>query len=238
MYRAAVEAFVKEACPDRLDKVNDMMVEYEGREDSLIGELSTMLAAKHGSTIIEGGTDTSSSGEYSSDDGASLSSHGIGSSSDDRVSDGSPSADENRYHIAPDSANQCVLDTNDDKSSQTSDTPPEDQGVNAGAVAGGVALAAAGAASVGAAAFYASRSAGIDEEESNNSVNHYDSSSVGSSEWSTSDEISSVDTDTFNSSSSDVMLLLGTSSSMVAAIEAASEVTERVSASHCNNNKG
>merc|ERR1719221_123385 len=47
VYRAGVEALVKEACPERVDEIDDMMVEFDGREEILIGQLSTMLAQKH-----------------------------------------------------------------------------------------------------------------------------------------------------------------------------------------------
>jgi hypothetical protein len=50
MYRAGVEALVKEACPDELDNIDEMMIEYEGREEVLIGKLSIMLAAKNRSS--------------------------------------------------------------------------------------------------------------------------------------------------------------------------------------------
>lgn len=36
------------ACPEKKDQIDDMMVEYEGREEILIGQLSSMLAAKNG----------------------------------------------------------------------------------------------------------------------------------------------------------------------------------------------
>jgi len=35
------------ACPEKKDQIDDMMVEYEGREEILIGQLSSMLAAKN-----------------------------------------------------------------------------------------------------------------------------------------------------------------------------------------------
>jgi len=47
VYRAGVEALVKEACPEKYDMIDDMMAEYEGREEVLIGHLSTMLAHKN-----------------------------------------------------------------------------------------------------------------------------------------------------------------------------------------------
>ena len=45
-YRTGVEALVRQACPEHLDSVDDMMAEYEGRETVLIGQLSAMLAAQ------------------------------------------------------------------------------------------------------------------------------------------------------------------------------------------------
>eukprot|EP00986_Skeletonema_menzelii_P001087 scaffold291_cov143-Skeletonema_menzelii.AAC.3 len=45
-YRAGVEALVRQACPEHIDSVDDMMAEYEGREAVLIGQLSVMLAAQ------------------------------------------------------------------------------------------------------------------------------------------------------------------------------------------------
>jgi len=55
VYRAGVEALVKEACPERYDMIDEMMTEYAGREEVLIGHLSTMLAAKTG---VGGASDT------------------------------------------------------------------------------------------------------------------------------------------------------------------------------------
>jgi len=45
-YRAAVEALVRQACPEQIDNVDDLMAEYEGRESVLIGQLSVMLATQ------------------------------------------------------------------------------------------------------------------------------------------------------------------------------------------------
>ncbi|KAL3792909.1 hypothetical protein ACHAW5_006816 [Stephanodiscus triporus] len=47
VYRAAIEALVTEACPDKVDMIDDMMIEYDGREEELIRDLSRMLAAKN-----------------------------------------------------------------------------------------------------------------------------------------------------------------------------------------------
>mgnify|MGYP000249112105 CR=1 FL=1 len=49
-------AFDAPACPEEIDNIDNMMIEYEGREEVLIGHLSTMLAAKN-----RGNTSTSSS---------------------------------------------------------------------------------------------------------------------------------------------------------------------------------
>ena len=45
VYRAGVEALVKQVCPEKMNQIDDMMAEYDGREDVLIGELSAQLAA-------------------------------------------------------------------------------------------------------------------------------------------------------------------------------------------------
>jgi len=47
VYRAGVEALVKEVCPEKIDQIDEMMIEYEGREEILIGQLSSQLAAKN-----------------------------------------------------------------------------------------------------------------------------------------------------------------------------------------------
>jgi len=53
VYRAGIEALVKEACPEKTDTIDEMMKEYEGREEVLIGQLSYMLAAKNRRASIE-----------------------------------------------------------------------------------------------------------------------------------------------------------------------------------------
>lgn len=45
-YRAGVVALVKEACPEKIDQVDDLLVEYDGREELLIDNLTRMLADK------------------------------------------------------------------------------------------------------------------------------------------------------------------------------------------------
>ena len=35
------------ACPEEIERIDEMMLEYEGREEALIGHLSIMLAAKN-----------------------------------------------------------------------------------------------------------------------------------------------------------------------------------------------
>jgi hypothetical protein len=60
-YRAAVEALVRQTCPEHLDSVDEMMEEYEGRETVLIGQLSAMLATqqkrnKNGEDVDGGGS--------------------------------------------------------------------------------------------------------------------------------------------------------------------------------------
>lgn len=41
------------ACPDKVDMIDDMMIEYEGREEELIRDLSGMLAAKNDPEDVE-----------------------------------------------------------------------------------------------------------------------------------------------------------------------------------------
>mmetsp|Transcript_30167 Transcript_30167/g.64049 ORF Transcript_30167/g.64049 Transcript_30167/m.64049 type:complete len:132 (+) Transcript_30167:1-396(+) len=45
VYREGVEVLVKEACPEKMDRISELMIKYEGREEVLIGHLSTMLVA-------------------------------------------------------------------------------------------------------------------------------------------------------------------------------------------------
>jgi hypothetical protein len=62
-YRAAVEALVRQTCPEHLESVDEMMEEYEGRETVLIGQLSAMLATQqkrnNNGEDVDGGGSTS-----------------------------------------------------------------------------------------------------------------------------------------------------------------------------------
>jgi len=62
VYRAGVEALVKEACPERYSRIDEVMSEYEGREEVLIGHLSTMLVEKK-QAANESDTDYEDGGE-------------------------------------------------------------------------------------------------------------------------------------------------------------------------------
>mmetsp|Transcript_15486 Transcript_15486/g.27729 ORF Transcript_15486/g.27729 Transcript_15486/m.27729 type:complete len:808 (+) Transcript_15486:208-2631(+) len=62
VYRAGVEALVKEACPERYSRIDELMSEYEGREEVLIGHLSTMLVEKK-QAANESDTDYEDGGE-------------------------------------------------------------------------------------------------------------------------------------------------------------------------------
>jgi hypothetical protein len=50
MYRAGVEALLKESCPEELENLDELMNEYAGREEELIGQLSSMLASMNKSS--------------------------------------------------------------------------------------------------------------------------------------------------------------------------------------------
>ena len=50
MYRAGVEALLKESCPEELENLDELMNEYAGREEELIGQLSSMLASMNRSS--------------------------------------------------------------------------------------------------------------------------------------------------------------------------------------------
>lgn len=52
MYRAGVEALLKESAPEELENVDELMNEYAGREEELIGQLSSMLATMNRSSNI------------------------------------------------------------------------------------------------------------------------------------------------------------------------------------------
>jgi len=86
VYRAGVEALVKEVCPEKIDQIDEMMIEYEGREEILIGQLSSQLAAKNRES--KSSTDTDDDANYTNlytkkdkdDDDKSDASSSVGSS--------------------------------------------------------------------------------------------------------------------------------------------------------------
>jgi hypothetical protein len=52
IYRAGVEALLKESCPEELENLDELMTEYAGREEELIGQLSSMLASMNRATDV------------------------------------------------------------------------------------------------------------------------------------------------------------------------------------------
>lgn len=158
-----------------------MMIEYEGREEVLIGKLSIMLAAKNRS---------------SSDFGESQ-----------PTMDASDRSGEDRgdsFSSSSTASNGRVIE----KRGNSLEKYDEEEGD------GGANDAGSASAVVAAAAFAAAA-------PRRNSI---DSSSVGSSDWSTSDGLSSVDASHETSESS----LNETPASTLAAIGAASAITSKI----------
>ncbi|KAL7539791.1 hypothetical protein ACHAXR_009606 [Thalassiosira sp. AJA248-18] len=249
VYRAGVEALVREACPEKYHEIDDMMLQYEGREEVLIGHLSTMLAAKNRENASGTDTETSDEGEeenrrststsdytFSTDtdssgyrlstvSGRTLSSNTIGSktslgegaegtNSSSPSSGGSPQEKQQSPLASPDAVAAS-------SSSENSNAPND--GVNA-------AILAAGSASAAAAAGLFS----TDDDE------HSSSSSAGSSDWSSDDGFSSIDTSSLATSESvegrqpdtNEQALARRSARTLAVIGDASAVSQRVSGYH------
>jgi len=253
MYRAGVEALVKEACPDQMYRIEDMMVEYQGREQLLIGELSTMLAAKQ--RELDGDDDddyddddddsqglASNSDEWSLNENESSresnsrrsgkmdstlsDSDMVGSDGKSLVNSGMTMDDENVYNSGGDSSTKNDADVSNSEVGEAPKSELSQSSVgegNAGTVAVGV---AAGGAMAGAGALLASQASGKGSMEDIDRIEtSFDDSDSETSGWSSnSDGLSSMNSTSFETSESSIFEM--TRASSLAAIAKASKMTE------------
>eukprot|EP00804_Cyclotella_cryptica_P026669 CCRYP_007922-RB/>CCRYP_007922-RB protein AED:0.01 eAED:0.01 QI:367/1/1/1/1/1/3/1064/971 len=197
MYRAGIEALLKEACPEELENLDNIMKEYEGREEQLIGQLSSMLAAMNRNTVLSDDEKSGGSGENKTLRGSAMSSVTSNTSSTSDYGDLSSrnEADQSQFQGA-----------HPKKESPTEQDKTESENT---------------AAAAAAATLFNS------ESLSTGVIDHYsssdDSSSAGSSDWSTDEGLSSVDASMGTEGS-----VVNTTPSMLAAIGVASSITKQV----------
>ncbi|KAL7546951.1 hypothetical protein ACHAWF_010275 [Thalassiosira exigua] len=189
VYRAGVEALVKEACPERYDKIDEMMLEYEGREEVLIGHLSTMLAAKNRENASESETDDETEGE---EDPAHPRGYGAStlSSLGSRRSALGPMAHSASSEESGADARSPPPRKGSGRDDQTS-SAREKEGGRRSEFSAAVAAAGSASAAAAAAALYSDHDSDSDSDSDDGSDS---SSSDGSSGWSSDDGFSSIDT--------------------------------------------
>jgi len=213
VYRAGVEALVKEACPDQIDKIDEMMIEYEGREEVLIGHLSTMLAAKNRRP-------SASESESEAEDGEGRTS---------TLSDYTFSTMGDRSTFSSERGTLSTFETektnaeNAGPSKASNENPSSNQPIE-----GGGAAATAAATSL----FDSDTSLDLDPTLTALSIDNdgSSSSSAGSSDWSSDDGFSSIDTSSF--ATADTPDAQKSSTPLVPDISDASAVSQRVSGYH------
>lgn len=174
IYRSGVEALVKEACPENYNRIDEMMAEYAGRESVLIGNLSTMLAAKNGSES-DSDTDDSEKDRQRSTTSSDFTMSTFGSYN--TSSTGSTGVRTTRSTLST---------LEEEKGRQP--TPKSDQKSSLESTGASTAILEAGGSA--SAAVVANLFNSDSEEESDKSS----TSSAGSSEWSSDDGFSSIDT--------------------------------------------
>ena len=135
-----------------------MMIEYDGREQVLIGELSTMLAAKNRESYNEGDSDSEWDTSNTDEIASTFSSFSF---SKPNFQDGLVDETSGTKDYAADNVDQSG---NLQDSAETLESDPMDDNANAAAIAGGV---VAGGAFVGAAVMAASQLSSDDKEREN-----------------------------------------------------------------------
>lgn len=176
------------ACPDQMDRVDEMMAEYQGREEVLIGHLSTMLASKNRlSNDSDHLRDSSSASETDDEGRRSLLSdytHSSGNSTSLNVSTQSGSGRSLLTSSFNDQSNMSLRDSESSSGHrETSESETTtDEAIRAAGMLASAAISAANKESV----------------TSKKSAASELSSSAGSSEWSSDDGMSSVDASSLN----------------------------------------
>mmetsp|Transcript_17274 Transcript_17274/g.30411 ORF Transcript_17274/g.30411 Transcript_17274/m.30411 type:complete len:948 (+) Transcript_17274:1428-4271(+) len=208
VYRAGVEALVKEACPAEIDRIDEMMTKFEGREEVLIGYLSTMLAAKNRET----GTEDEDEDRRRS----SLSDNTFSTLGDSTYSTLGTSGTENP---SPEKQTSPTTAAENNKNRPGMET-----------TASVAVLAAGGSASAAVvAALFNSDSSFAQEDLDDDSS----SSDAGSSDWSSEDGFSSIDTSSLATADTDRQQPPATMMpDASAAIGDASAVSQRISGYH------
>ena len=196
MYRAGVEALLKESAPEELENLDELMNEYAGREEELIGQLSSMLATMNRASNV---------GLEQEDDGTPGSSV-------------SSMTDHQEHASAPSGYNEVqgqITSALDGKA------PTEVGQDNRKAAA----AAAAATLFTGVSTKNMEMGEWSSESDSDDSSGSSSSSSnEGSSEWSTDEGFSSMDT-SLETNGSEVV---NTTPSMLAAIGVAESITKQV----------
>ena len=173
------------ACPEKYDQIDEMMIEYEGREEVLIGHLSTMLVAKNRANASESETEDSGSGDEEDPTIKSSTTTSEFSLSSLRVSGLSSlglsvrTVDDEPLEETPRETPESSSDAAEMPDKSKSSNPFDDE-------KDGTKPSSASAAAMAALL--------ADDDSDNDSE---DSSSAGSSEWSSDDGFSSIDTSSF-----------------------------------------
>ncbi|KAL3804987.1 hypothetical protein ACHAWO_001845 [Cyclotella atomus] len=199
MYRAGVEALLKESCPEELENLDELMNEYAGREEELIGQLSSMLASMNRSSNAEMELE-----EDEDEHGTLFSSVSSMTSGQD---DKSP-IPTGYNHV------QGQIESALDGKKSPSEAAPDNK--SAAAAAAAATLFTGVSTKMGLAADWSSSDDSDDSDDS--------SSNEGSSEWSTDEGLSSVDASLETEGST----VVNTTPSMLAAIEVASSIAKQV----------
>ena len=264
VYRAGVEALVKEgknlpaessvihrffvlcftnlmcaetllACPEKYSQIDEMMLEYEGREEILIGHLSTMLAAKNKESASGTDTDTDTELDDSEQRESNLTDFSLSTNSSTYRSSESTDGLTLSTNSASlrSSYNPVYAEGGGDRSSPAEqgegDAKKEKRASHVIQEAGGSASAAA------ALALFSTKSARADFD----ARSHSSSSDAGSSDWSSDDGLSSLDTSSFTTGSvmsDSEMQQAATAAQTLSSIGNASKVSQRVGGLRGNSN--
>lgn len=210
MYRAGIEALLKESCPEEMENLDELMAEYEGREEELIGQLSSMLAAMNRTTEVstEQAEQTDDEEDYDGRSRGGSKGTAVSGLSSVNSNNNSQNSDYGDGYNQVRSQIEGALGKRDSTTKVDEPKPAK----------------SAAAAAAAATLFTGESQKQLHQPWSSSDDDSDSSSSAGSSDWSTDEGISSVDA----SLGTDGGSLVNATPSMLAAMGVASAITKQV----------